>query len=133
MNTRCNNSRVSTTTSPPQLNEYQVQQFKSVYDHLSPQLNEHQVQQFKSFYDHLSPQLNEHEVQQFKSVYDHLSPQLNEHQVQQFKSAMLTLQKRKVPLLGCLFCHWMIMAFTSTGELSRMQYACILAGSCQIP
>ena len=54
--------------------EHQVQQFKSIYDHLSPQLNEHQVQQFKSIYDHLSLQLNEHQVQQFKSVYDDLSP-----------------------------------------------------------
>ena len=46
---------------------------------------------------------------------------------------MLKLQKRKVHLLGCLFYLWMIMASPSTRVLSRMQYACDVAGSCKYP
>ena len=67
---------------------------------------------------------HEHQVLQFKSVYDHLYLQLKRY---------ADLAKEKVPLLSCLFCDWMIMAFPSTKAFSRMQNACIMARSRQIP
>ena len=42
-------------------------------------------------------------------------------------------KRERCLFLDCLFFHWMIMAFPSTRALSRMQYACVMAGSHQIP